>query len=155
MASYTFPLAQLNDTELIACIYDGHNFPFSVINERQYDPFSESEHSNSLDNFLIQNTPKELQCDYYFCSESRVNYIHNNLSIMSYNISCVPLHLNSFNTDCLDSIDFSVDVIGLCKTRLHDNISSLYKLDTYQAFYQNKNTTGGGLGVFLKHKFLR
>lgn len=149
MASYTFPFAQLSDTELIYCIYAGHNFPFSVINELQYDPFSESEHINSLDNFLIQNTPKELQCDYYFCGESRVNCIHNNLSIMSYNKSSVPLHLDSFNAECLDTIDFSVDVIGLCETRLNDNISSLYKLDTYQAFNQKKNTTGGGLGVFL------
>ncbi len=78
MSSYVFPFVQLSDNELIDCMYDNHNFPLSVINELQYDPFNESEHLNSIDNFLAYNIPKEIQCDYYFCSESREKFLHHN-----------------------------------------------------------------------------
>ena len=150
MASYTFPFDQLNDYELAECINDDHIYPFRVINELQYDPFTECEDLNSIDNFLSYN----IQCKYYFCDEpTTISQFDNYFSILSFNINSVSLHLEAFHDECLNPIHFFPDVIGLCETRMHDNISSLYKLNAYQAYYQNKNTSGGGLAVFLKNSF--
>ena len=44
-------------------------------------------------------------------------------------------------------------MIALCETRLNDNISTLYRISSYNAFFQNKNTAGGGLAVYLHTKY--
>lgn len=44
-------------------------------------------------------------------------------------------------------------MIGLCETRLNNNISSLYKLNHYNGFYQNKSTASGGLVIYVHESF--
>lgn len=94
---------------------------------------------------------KDLSCDYYFCDDSNINLQSNYaLSITSYNISSIPLHFDSFCDQCINTLNINFDVIGLCETRLNNNISSIYCIDKYNSFYQNKNTSGGGLAIYLK-----
>ena len=71
MAYYNFPFAHCDD-ELIECVYDSHDFPLSVINELKYDPFSECEVLDTIDNFLVNNVPN-IKCEYHFCSEYKVS----------------------------------------------------------------------------------
>lgn len=152
MDSYIFPFSHFDET-LIDVTNDIHQFPLSVISELSYNPFNEMNVPDSVDYFITDNLVKDLDCKYYFCDDLQANLQHNNLKIMSYNISSVPLHMESFNDQCLSTTNIKFDVLGLCETRLHENIESLYKLNAYHAYFQSRSTTGGGLALFLHVKF--
>lgn len=84
--------------------------------------------------------------DYIFASEFPIQISpRNSLKILSHDISSVPQHLDSLFDQCLNSSDIDLDVIGLCETRLSDNICNLCKLDKYFPNFQNKASQSGGL----------
>ena len=74
----------------------------------------------------------------------------DSLKICSYNINSVPQHLDE---QCLSTFCVDFDVIGLCETRLNDNISNLYRLENYLPYHQIKSTQNGGLAIYLHSKF--
>lgn len=94
-------------------------------------------------------------CNYYFCSDinSDESFSANHLKLMSFNISSIPLHFDILSTQILDSLNFNFDIITICETRLNNQLSSLYLLDNYTEFFQNKSTAGGGLVIFLRSYF--
>lgn len=153
MDSYYFPFSHFDIFLLNSNVNDNHQFPLPTINNIIYNPFNELHITDSIDSFLTVNLVKELDCKYYFSEDLRTIVNCTSLNILFYNISSVPQHLDSFYDQCLNANNIKFDVIGLCETRLHDNICSLYKLDTYHAYYQNKSTTGGGLALFLHNDF--
>ena len=64
-STYTFPFSNLSDNNLLELYNYDHQFPLSVIDTLQYNPFSESSQTDSVDNFLTTNLVKDLSCDYY------------------------------------------------------------------------------------------
>lgn len=149
------PFHNINDVELIGAInYDVHNYPLSVLNTLTYNKSAERS-SNIIDN-LYDPVINEPVCDYIFNSDFPTQIFPNNsLKILSYNISSVPQHLDSLYDQCLNSSACGVnyDVVGLCETRLNDNICNLYRLDNYLPYFQNKSTQSGGLAIYLHSKF--
>lgn len=149
-----FPFSNLSDTEFISVIQgDNHLYPLSVLNSLVF--------SNSEDNITNHNVEHlsepimpQPECDYIFCTdELQHNFLNNSLKIFSYNISSVPQHLDSFFEQCFNPSGVQVDVVGLCETRLNDNICNLYTLDNYSSFFQNKSTLSGGVCIYLYKNF--
>lgn len=50
-------------------------------------------------------------------------------------------------------LEHKFDILGLCETRLNDALSTIYQLDHYKGHFQNKNTSGGGLVIFIRDHF--
>ena len=53
----------------------------------------------------------------------------------------------------LYELDIDFDIIGLCETRLNNDISSLYKLQNFTSFLYNKSTKAGGVAIYLRKKY--
>ena len=71
------------------------------------------------------------------------------ISLVSLNISSVPKHLDKF---VADFIDCSLDVIGMCETRLNVDLEPLYTLPSYNTFFNSRNTQGGGTLLHICEK---
>ena len=150
--SYTFPFSQLNDAHFLEQLNNSHQYPISVLNSLTYKPLNDVSNLHSVDNFLSNNIVKELKCNYYFSEDFSMSLNRRQVcNLLSFNISSVPRHFETFQDQCLDTISMQYDVIGLCETRLNDNIASLYNLNQFNGFYQNKSTVAGGVAIFLRN----
>lgn len=149
----SLPFGELNDTEFIntLCIEEEHKYPLQILNNMIFHPFDFDEDSISLDNYLICQGLKEPICNYYFWDDPEFeNILHScELKFLSYNINSLPLHLDTFYDQCLNVIGRNFDIIGFCETRLNDEISALYHLSGYNAFFKNKTTKGGGVALYI------
>ena len=147
------PFRELDDTELfnILNIDKEHSFPLSVIDNYIFHPFS---YNDDYHDYLVSYGINEPVCNYYFCDdlESNINLMPSNLNFLSYNISSIPLHLDTFSDQCLDTINNTMNILGFCETRLNDEISSLYSLNGYNTYLNNKSTKGGGVALYIKKK---
>ena len=149
-----FPFFNVDNDSLLEILNDTQSkFPLNVIDNLLYNPFKERMDLNTVDRY-IANDFKELDCKYYFTDtvNNKVD-LSKGLKLLSYNISSIPRHFEAFQDQCLEMIEEKFDVIGLCETRLHDSISSLYSLDLYNGFYKNKGTGGGGVAIYLHENF--
>lgn len=141
------PFHNLSDVDFHNALEDSHQFPLSVINNLKFDKFNFDDSSND---YVL----REPVCDYYFCDEFiRQKVTSSTLKLLSFNIASVPLHFDAFVDQLLDNSDLDFDVIGLCETRLNDGISSLYKHSNFTSFFNNKDTHGGGVAIYLNNKF--
>ena len=71
------------------------------------------------------------------------------ISLLSINISSVPKHVDEF---VADFHDYSLDVIGMCETRLNVALEPLYTLPSYNTFFNSRNTKGGGTLLHISEK---
>lgn len=93
MDSTYFPFYHL-DASLFESI---NEYPLHVINDLSYNPFKESKYLNSVDSYVRGNAFLEPECNYYFCEDlSNTFSISKDLKLLSYNISSLPLHFDSF-----------------------------------------------------------
>ena len=111
--------------------------PFNLNDERDFDP---------VDNHIINLGLREPAGNYYFCDDviHNLNLSHRNLNLLSYNIRSVPMNLNNFLDQYLNHTELKFDVLGFCETRLNDVICSLYDIDGYTPFFNNRDSGGGG-----------
>lgn len=139
------PFHNLTNNNSIQELNIQHNYPLESLNlEFEVTPYDDRQVLDNQINHLIQP-----ECQYYFCTEfNHESFTERHIKLLSFNISSLPLHFDTFSTQILDSIHFNFDIIGMCETRLNDNISSLYSLNNYSKHLQNKSTTGGGLVIF-------
>ena len=148
---YTFPFDNLNDSDFINVVSgnEQHRFPLSVINNLSFNRYNFND-DNLLNDYIIRIP----ECNYYF-SDTLLTYQlpENNLKLLCHNISSIPLHFDSFIDQFSEQIDTVFDIIGFCETRLNDAISSIYNIHNYTSYFQNKNTLGGGVAIFLKRSF--
>lgn len=152
----SFPFHGLNDNELVNTLnIFSHNFPIDVISNFVYNPVI-SNYKHSVDDSLSRNLYPEPKCKFYFCDDLCAGGStghHDSLNIMSFNISSAPLHLETLFDQCLNNFHVKFHVIGLCETRLTDNIVSLYKVKGYSGYFNNKNTRGGGVAIYLHDSY--
>lgn len=150
-----FPFHDVDDVELINIInYNSHSFPLNVLNSLNFTSSHVAERPNHDIVNLYQPALYEPVSDYIFHNEFLTQTLpSNSLKILSYNICSIPKHLDSLSDQYLSSSTTDLDVIGLCETRLNDNICNLYKLGDYIPYFQNKSTQSGGLAMYLHSKF--
>ena len=140
------PFNNLCDVEFNLLFSDqNHLFPLSVINSLKFDKFNFDDSSND---YVLH----EPLCEYYFGDESLSQKLSDQtLKLLSYNIASVPLHFDSLVDQLLHNLDINFDIIGFCETRLNDEISSLYRLSKFSFFYNNNDTSGGGVAILLRN----
>ena len=73
--------------------------------------------------------------------------LSTNFTIVSHNIRSVSKNLESFWGDFHGLV---FDLIGFTETRLSDSIESLYRLNSYDMFAKNRNTSGGGALIYVR-----
>lgn len=124
MDSVSFPFGDLNNQDLFNLFqYNYHNFLLNVIDNMTYDPLR---YIDSSDDFPTEyfNVPT---CNYVFCDEPATPPSDNSLlSVLSYNISSLPLHFDGFIEECVNALNDRVDVFGFCETRLTDATCTLF-----------------------------
>lgn len=76
------------------------------------------------------------------------------LNLLAFNISSIPLHLDSCIELCINVTNRRYDVIGFCETRLNDTICKLFSIEGCDKYFSNKNTHGGGVAIYLCKSFL-
>ena len=148
------PFYSINDAELDDTTNNNtQNYPLSVLNTLIFNSSSDANRPNHTVDYLNEPVICDPICDYIFSNElpSQLSS-SNSLKIFSYNISSIPQHLDSLHDQCLSSFSVTLDVIGLCETRLNDNICQLYQLENYLPYFQNKSTQSGGLAIYLHNK---
>lgn len=133
-----FPFYNLNDAEFIIVLHsDTRKYPYSVLNALVYCSNELYLTNHSVDHLNEEIIPQP-ECDYIFCTDgTRDIFPSNSLKIISYDISSISKHLEFFFEQCLNPFGVQIDVVGLCKTRLNDNIHNLFKLDNNFSFFQN------------------
>lgn len=151
-----FPFSNLNDQELINILNsDTHRYPLRIIDSLTYTITNNLQLSthNTIDDVHEHILPEPI-CEYTFCDDDiSLTFPPNRFNIISYNISSVPQHLDSFLDQCINPSGVSMDIVGVCETRLNDTICNMYNIDHYLSFFQSRSTQGGGIGIFLHNKF--
>lgn len=129
-----------------------NHFPLSTLNKLTLK-VHEDIVNDKTNNFEF--TSQEPVCSYYFLNEpSKIeSFPTHHFKLLSYNISSIPLHFDTFTVQVLDFLNFQFDVISICETRLNDNLSSLYSLNNYLNYFQNKSTSGGGIVIYIRKTF--
>ncbi len=150
-----FPFASLDDLDFAHFLNTNtaiHNFPLSVLDTMIYKPFNYFQNNNHVsDNLSIQYNVSELCCDYIF-SDS-IKHDISGLNLLAFNISSIPRHLDSCVDQCVNESQVRCDVLAFCETRLNDVICSIYSIEGYESYFNNKSTTGGGLAIYVNSNF--
>ena len=146
----TLPFHSVTDDDLCTAVHGvTHNYPLSVLNTLLYKPI-DSNHNHFYDDYIFDNLFPDLKCSYHFCDTTNINHdVRSSLNILSFNISSLPRHLDTLFDQCLTPTNMKFHVIGLCETRLNDAISSMYRINGYECYFNNRNTRGGGLAIYL------
>lgn len=142
-----------NNADFITTVInDTHNYPLEVINSLKYSPNESSIPSHNTDDCELL-LPEPI-CDYTFCNEDlRHIFPDHNLKICSFNISSVPLHLESLFDQYITPSGVQLDIISLWETRLNDSICNLYNQCNYSPYFLNISIQGGGLAIYVHTKF--
>lgn len=147
-----FPFSNLNDFDFSQLLDNYHYYPLDVIENMTFDQFQSYNNRTPITNDL-NPMMKELNCKYYSCSNFSSFDCSSILSMLCYNISSIPRHWDEFCDQCLSVLNVRFDILGFCETRLNDNICMLYRLNRYNAYFNNRDTGGGGLALYLHNNF--
>ena len=133
----SLPFHTIDDLVFVNEIINNNpNYPLSVLNTLTFNNSDIIGRTCHTLNHLNDPELDEPICEYIFSDESQNQmFPHDSLKILSYNISSVPQHLESLHDQCLSSFNVASDVIGLCETRLNDNICNFYQLENYSSFF--------------------
>ena len=81
--------------------------------------------------------------------ESLLQTENFNSSMLFYNVRSIPSNLENFLVEHIYQVQTNIDFIGLCETRLTNDIEHLYNIDGYNMFNNNRNTQGGGVTLYV------
>ena len=156
------PFFNVSDNELINCF--STELPILSLDDLQNMQFENivwnentQMQGSDPDNFILTNLGiTNPTSNYNFPCASLGNNLNtnsnNSISIISYNINSIPLHLNEFIDQCLSPIDHKFNVIGFCETKLTDQIQRIYNIPNYNAFYNNCNRNSGGVALYVSNQ---
>ena len=162
------PFFGLNDDDFMRYIDDVHvlapdnvDYTLSIddINKITFRNFSYN------DNFL-NNTDPDLN-HYQYCNiDNSCEYIYENdlnvftdkfdvhsLLIASHNIASLPHNFDNFSYIMNDRLKHKLDIMGLCETKLTDDLTDLYNIPGFNMFYNNKSRNSGGLMLYINDNF--
>ena len=100
------------------------------------------------DSNTLEDTDSIYIYDDQFKNLSELNA--SNFTIMSYKISSLPKNFD-YLADVMLS-DTSLDIVGLCETRLSPDIDQLYELDGYSLYANDRSRNGGGVALYVSNR---
>lgn len=98
----------------------------------------------------------QLECSYMFPGAFQCKKSHETstqLAVISLNICSIPEHLNEFIDQCLCSNNSIFDIIGFSETKLTDDINQLYKIENYDAYFNNRSRHSGGVALYVRRSY--
>ena len=128
------------------------------LNELLYEQTVE-ENDNYNDNFdpdinyFNSNVNQLAECRYIASDEINSLINLNDFSICSFNVNSVSKNLDNFLSQSLVGMYTEFDLIGLCETKLNDEIDQLYKIDGFNKITLNNSRNKGGLALFIRENF--
>ena len=154
-----FPFHDLNHNELLAELTPSTvgqlPLPFHMYCNSVFTSPSISEPSTDSD---ISNDNEDgdcVDCSYYHYDE--FHSLLNTESIVGKSFFCnirsVPKNFESLRNDILDCVVENINFIGLCETRLNDDIQDLHNMDNFSLFTNNTSRYKGGVAIFAKSTF--
>ena len=165
MAYYdSLPFYNLNDQNFYIFLNEN---PYNIQNEvialdhldnLCFNPFTfnDDDHLSDTDpdNFILRSLGyNNLSCKYHF-PNSMSNDFHNlpskTFSLICHNIGSIPSHLDEFIDQCLTPLCHNFDVIGLCESKLTNDIEQLYTIPNYTLFSNNQTRHSGGVALYIK-----
>ena len=54
---------------------------------------------------------------------------------------------------CVNVSGIKLNVLALCETHFNDAIGTIYSMDGYESYFNNKNTAAGGLAIYVNSSF--
>lgn len=122
----------------------------------QFGHFASSEGSDVLDNYDPDGNVMDnlyVKSTEYFHQENFQSMLSNSdsdFTVLLHNIRSIPRNLDSFSLQHLLPVQAKVDILGMCETRLSEDIQHMYNIEGYSLFTNNRNHQGGGVCFFVK-----
>ena len=164
------PFFLLNDVEFLNFVssFQSNNdlqfdhFNLTNLNKKVYNQFN-----YNFDNFLSETDPNNFFFDFqdkldskYYFSDSLIDlnknlYNENSFSIVSFNINSLPKNFENFVNDILTDKDKNnSSIIGICESKLTNDICNLYDIPNYNMFVNNNTRQSGGLVLYVDNKIV-
>ena len=153
------PFHNLDDRQFLLLNNESENnelLPFDIIDNLTFSNLNTNEdrHVNEIDpdNYLVNSLNyKPPLCNYVFPDTPQAQSpSEKSFNIISFNINSVPLHLEEFCENCLNPLPYKFNIIGLCETKLTDDIEQLYNIPSYEKITNNFTRSSGGVAIFIK-----
>lgn len=159
------PFYNINDDDLICLLSDSPNpvISLDILETLKYNNFTcdnDVEFSNDDPDLFIENSlgMTDPLCNYVFPGAANCNsHIHSNakehqVSILSHNIRSAPEHLETLLAECIVHNGEAFDIIGLCETRLSNDIQHLFEIPQYNAYFNNRSRKSGGVSLYVHER---
>ena len=160
------PFHRLLDGELLDIfndninVIDGFDFPLDLLNQLNFNQFDIDSNPSHLDidpDDLLLNQMNDLDCRYHF-HDTLSDIIDNKnktekITILSYNVNSIPHNLENFLDVEINDFISNIDIFALCETKLNDDIESLYNIDNFKLYTNNRNRHGGGVALYINDRF--
>ena len=120
-----------------------------------YDKFiGEANPDMHIDSEILYN---RLMCDYYDVQNidnmfATLNTTQN-FTIMVHNIRSIAKNLEEFQIDFNVSKN-GIDILAFCETRMSDDVECLYNIPKYNRYSTHRNTSGGGVSLYIADKYI-
>ena len=153
------PFNTVNNNEFIELMSDRENYlNLSYLNRLSYDQFSTTlnRYGDDFDpdiNHFNMLKEKIENCLYYFSDNFKPNPKCKTFSVCSFNINSIPHNFESFVDQCYNGLNHQFDILGLCETKLNDEINELYNLEGYNKYSYNVSRNCGGIAVFVRKDY--
>lgn len=159
--NYIQPFSSLNDAQLIAELLSDNNqytLPYHVYEKLLFNYIDDNDYGNNVlddvdpDPIILSSHVTLCSCNYYQHSElsDLLKNDQNSSTIIFQNIRSIPENFDSFRVQYIDSLIPYINIIGLCETRLTNNIEDLYCLPSYDLYTNNNARNKGGVAIFTR-----
>ena len=93
-------------------------------------------------NGIIDN----VSCEYMTSGQS-VHFDKQCFTVLSFNMRCVTTNFTQFKAEMLTH---AYDIIGLCETKMTNEMEKLYMLPNYNFYLTNVASNKGGVCIYIK-----
>ena len=92
----------------------------------------------------------EKNCKYVFEEEFNNTTSDDCFCIGVFNINSLPKDYDDLNNLLIDNNGNSIDILGLCETRLSTEIDQLFSIDNYNMYANSRSRNGGGVALYVR-----
>ena len=157
------PFNFIDDVDLERLLFSNElfnqNYNLDLLNKTIFEQFSRDIHNTIVNsdpdiNFFSEIRDKCNQCTYYFIdSLKEFNKVKNKFSICSLNINSISKNFDTFTELFLDESGVKFDIIGLCESKLSNEIENLFNINNYSMYTLNNRRNKGGLLMYVNNKY--